>query len=103
MHFKNYLLKLKLQKTKININNKKRSKNIERTIDDESYTIDTHIFDYNEYNFSKKNIENEENKDDHININRNKDWLKKIKNTNSFIFKENQTLNLFNRPKEILF
>jgi hypothetical protein len=89
----------------INTNHEKRSISKEKTIDDESNTIDTNIFDYNGYNISKENIENEEKKGDKLNINfsRNKDWLKEAAKTNSFIFKDNNKINLFNRPKEIIF
>ena len=52
--------------------------------------MDTNIFDYNGYNLSKENIENEENKEDHINIRKNKDWLKGINKTNSFIFRDSK-------------
>ena len=83
----------------------KRSVSKDNTVDEESNTIETNIFDYNGYNnTSKESIEQEENNKDIININlrKNKEWLKGIIKTNSIIFKENNQLNLFNRPKEII-
>ena len=61
--------------------NEKRSLSKENTIDDESNTIETNIFDYNGYNnTSKESFDQEENKKDHninnINIKKNREWLK---------------------------
>ena len=88
--------------------NEKRSLSKENTIDDESNTIETNIFDYNGYNnTSKESFDQEENKKDHninnINIKKNREWLKGIIKTNSYIFKENNKISSFNRPKDVIY
>ena len=97
-------LSIKLRQ-KEEMNEKIRSLSKENTVDEESNTMEANIFDYNGYNnTSKESIEQEEyNKDNNINVRKNKEWLKDIIKTNSYIFKENNKINLFNRPKEIIF
>ena len=92
--------------------NEKRRVSKEKTIDEESNTIDNNknLFDFNGYDtISKENSNHEENKEEHNTINvanfsrrNNKEVMKGLTKTNSFIFNEDKKINLFNRPKEII-
>ena len=110
-------LSQKAKQIEDNINNNnydnygKRTISKEKTIDEDSNTIELNNFDFNGYNISKENLTLEENKEENsnnydinnINIQKNKEWIKGITKTNSYIFKEsNKTNNIFNRPKEII-
>ena len=90
-----------------NMNKKNEKRNIskEKTIDEDSNTIDVNNFDYNGYNISKENLKQEENNDMNINIQKNKEWLRGITKTNSYIFQqqEGNKENIFTRPKEIVY
>ena len=82
--------------------NKKNIKNTSSKgkIDEEKPKIkQQNILDYNSSKLSA--INQEENKSESSRS--NNIWLKEISKTNSFISNENRKINLFNRPKEILF
>ena len=94
-------LSLKIKEKEENLN-KKNIKNVSRkgNIDEEKpKTKQINIFDYNSSKLSTLNLE--ENKSESSRS--NNIWLKEISKTNSFISNENRKINLFNRPKEILF
>ena len=112
----NYIYKeikdLSYKTNQIEENEEKRNISKEKTFEEESNTIDNNIFDYNGYiyNSSKENSDQEENKEKHNTINvtnfnrRNKnEWMKGLTKTNSLVFKEDKKINIFNRPKEIIF
>ena len=107
-------LSIKIKEKEFENNNKENNQNKnntfkEKTIDEDSNTQETILFDYNGFNSSKETLKLEEEKKDNnsnyinnYNIKKNKEWLKGIAKTNSFISKEDKKINLFNRPKEIL-
>ena len=107
-------LSIKIKEKELENNNKENNQNKnntfkEKTIDEDSNTQETILFDYNGFNSSKETLKLEEEKKDNTsnyindyNIKKNKEWLKGIAKTNSFISKEDKKINLFNRPKEII-